>query len=100
MVVNLFDGGERDTVTLSLDDGPPAQMRYVVRTDPYVEAAYRRFADTDQAYVPPAPSAHIWEYDLPEDLAPGLHTVVVETEDEFGQRQRGVLSFEVTSAAR
>lgn len=100
VVVNLFDGGERDTVTLSLDDGPPAQMRYVVRTDPFVEAAYRRFADTDQAYVPPAPSAHIWEYDLPEDLAPGLHTVVVETEDEFGQRQRGVLSFEVTSAAR
>ena len=100
VVVNLFDGGERDTVRLSLDGAPPTPMRYVVRTDPFMERAHRRFADTEEAFVPPAPSAHIWEFDLPEGLAPGIHSVVVETEDEFGQRQRGVLSFEVTGLAR
>ena len=96
VVVNLFDGGERDTVSLSLDGGRLTPMRYVVRTDPFMERAYRRFAQTGDAFPTPAASAHIWEYDLPEGLAPGIHSVVVESEDEFGQRQRGVLSFEVT----
>ena len=100
VVVNLFDGGERDIVRLSLDGGARTPMRYVVRTDPFMEASFRRFADTEEAFVRPATSAHIWEFDLPDDLASGIHSVVVESEDEFGQEQRGVLSFEVTAVAR
>ena len=100
MVVNLFDGGERDRVSLSLDGGRLMPMRYVVRPDPFMERAYRRLADTQAAFPPPAVSSHIWEFDLPENLEPGIHSVVVETEDEFEQHQRGVLSFEVTGAAR
>ncbi len=99
VVVNLFDGGERDRVSLSLDGGLPVLMRYVVRTDPFVERAYRRFADTPDAFPRPAMSAHIWEFDFPESPEPGIHSVVVETEDEFGQRQRGAFSFEVTVGA-
>ena len=57
-------------------------------------------ADTPQAFPRPTVSAHIWEYDLPEGLAPGLHSVVVESVDEFGQERRGVLSFEVTGTDR
>ena len=100
VVVNLFDGGERDRVSLSLDGGLPILMRYVVRTDPFIERTYRRFVDTPDAFPRPAASAHIWEFDLPEDLEPGIHSVVVEREDEFGQRQRGVFSFEITAVAR
>jgi hypothetical protein len=100
VVVNLFDGGERDRVSLSLDGGSPMPMQYVIRRDPYVERAYRRLADTEEAFPPPQASAHIWELDLPADLPPGLHSVVVETEDEFGQRRRGVLTFEVTGTGR
>ena len=100
MVVNLFDGGERDRVRISLDGGPLVPMRYVIRTDPLVERAYAQLAGTPDAYPRPALSAHIWEYDLPNDVAPGLHAVVVESEDEFGQRQRGTLSFEVLDTAR
>ena len=100
VVVNLFDGGERDRVGLSLDGGPLMPMRYVVRTDPFMERAYRQLADTPDAFPRPAASSHIWEFDLPEDLEPGIHSVVVESEDEFEQHQRGVLSFEVTETAR
>ena len=100
MVVNLFDGGERDRVRISLDGGPAMPMRYVVRTDPFVEKAYRQLADTPDAFPVPGASAHIWEFDLPENLEPGIHSVVVESEDEFEQQQRGVLSFEVTAVAR
>ena len=100
VVVNLFDGGERDDVGLSLDGGPFTPMRYVVRTDPFMENAYRRLAGTQDAFPAPAISAHMWEFDLPEGFEPGIHSVVIESLDEFGQRQRGVLSFEVTEAAR
>ena len=75
-------------------------MRYVVRTDPFVERAYTQLADTPEAFPRPAVSAHIWEFDLPEGLEAGLHSVVVESEDEFGQRHRGVLSFEIMGVAR
>ncbi|MDH3207560.1 MAG: calcineurin-like phosphoesterase C-terminal domain-containing protein, partial [Gemmatimonadota bacterium] len=100
VVVNLFDGGERDRVRLSLDGGPLMPMRYVVRTDPFVERAYALLADTPEAFPGPAVSAHIWEFDLPDDVEAGLHSLVVESEDEFGQRHRGVLSFEVMGAGR
>lgn len=100
VVVNLFDGGERDTVRISLNGGPSTTMRYVVRTDPFIERAFERFTGTDDAFVSPAPSSHIWEFDLPASLAPGLHHVIVETEDEFGQEHRGVLSFELLEEAR
>ena len=100
VVVNLFDGGERDRVGLSLDGGPLTPMRYVVRTDPFMEKAYKQLADTPDAFPRPTRSAHIWEFDLPENLEPGIHSVVVESEDEFGQHQRGVLSFEVTEVTR
>ena len=100
VVVNLFDGGERDRVRLSLDGGRLVPMRYVVRTDPFMERAYSRLAGTQDAFPVAAVSSHIWEFDLPENLAPGIHSVVVESVDEFGQPQRGVLSFEVTRAVR
>jgi hypothetical protein len=98
VVVNLFDGGPRDRVRLSLDGAPFIPMRYILRTDPFMERAYRKLAGTPDALPSPAVSAHIWEFDLPEDLELGLHSVVVESEDEFGQRHRGVLSFEVTES--
>ena len=86
VVVNLFDGGERDRVSLSLDGGPLTPMRYVVRTDPFVDKAYSQLVGTPDAFPAPAASSHIWEFDLPEDLEPGLHSVVVESEDEFEQQ--------------
>ena len=36
VVVNLFDGGPRDQVRMSLDGGPLMPMHHVLRSDPYV----------------------------------------------------------------
>jgi hypothetical protein len=96
VVVNLFDGGARDRVRMSLDGGSLTPMRYVLRTDPWLTRARQQLADGERPFPSAVVSAHIWELALPDDLGPGLHHVVVESEDEFGQRQRGVLSFEVT----
>jgi hypothetical protein len=95
VVVNLFDGGERDKITIALDAGNPVSMQYVVRTDPFMEKIVRQYADTDSAFTSAVGSAHIWEYELPTNLIPGLHNIVVESEDEFGQQQRGVFTFEL-----
>jgi hypothetical protein len=79
---------------MSVDGGPAADMRYVVRTDPFAVEARERLGETAD-FVEPTASAHIWELELPDSLAPGIHSVVVETVDEFGQPQRGVLTFEI-----
>jgi hypothetical protein len=95
LVVNLFDGGVRDTVWASIDGGPRQAMTYTVRTDPYVERLHRTYADTDSAYGSARRSSHIWELPLPANLEPGLHHVLVTSLDEFGQQQRGNFSFEL-----
>ncbi|MFT7208153.1 MAG: hypothetical protein ACI9JU_002922 [Pseudohongiellaceae bacterium] len=95
VVVNLFDGGVRDSVWASIDGGETHTMTYVVRTDPFVERLDSIYQDTDSEYSPAARSAHIWEMDFPDGLGEGLHTVRIRTEDEFGQRREGAMTFEI-----
>lgn len=95
LAVNLFDGGIRDKVWVSLDGGEPIAMQYTVRTDPFVEQAHERFAGTDDEFGSARRSAHIWQWRLPEGLAAGLHAITVTSEDEFGQQHRGTFSFEL-----
>lgn len=94
LVVNLFDGGERDKVEISIDSQPYERMQNVLRTDPYLERQYAKYRGTPDAFARPEPSSHIWEHAL-GDLQPGLHTVRVRARDEFGQRSEDTFSFEV-----
>lgn len=96
LVVNLFDGGKRDRVELSLDGGAFTALTRELRKDPFMERQYARYQGTENAFSEPVPSSHIWVYDLPS-LEPGLHTVRVRTKDEFGQRRSSAFSFEVVS---
>ena len=95
LVVNLFDGGIRDSVRASIDGNEENDMIYKVRTDPYVEALYKEFRNTDDAYPAPDRSSHLWELVMPENLSAGLHHIVVRSIDEFGQSQRGAFTFEI-----
>jgi hypothetical protein len=93
-VVNLYDGGERDKITASLDGAPPSPMKNVLRTDPYMEHMYKLYENTPDKVAKPQPSSHIWEFDLPL-LAPGAHSLVFDAVDEFGQKSRQTFTFEV-----
>lgn len=95
IVVNLFDGGVRDSVWASIDGGEAQTMTYAVRTDPFVARLDSRYQDTDSEYRPATRSAHIWEINLPGDLDEGLHTIEIQSEDEFGQQREGVMTFEI-----
>lgn len=95
-VVNLFDGGERDLVEMSINGGKYVAMTNVLRTDPFLVRLRARFAGTEDALANPQPSSHIWEYDLPQ-LEPGLHVLSVRAVDEFGQKSSGNFSFDVSA---
>lgn len=95
-IVNLFDGGERDLVEISIDGGEYVTMTNVLRTDPFLVRLRARFAGTENALSSPQPSSHIWEYTLPT-LEAGLHVLRVRAEDEFGQKSKSSFSFEVSA---
>tara|TARA_B100000029_G_scaffold161733_1_gene157752 strand:+ start:1105 stop:2790 length:1686 start_codon:yes stop_codon:yes gene_type:complete len=95
LVVNLFDGGIRDSVRASINGNEEILMAYRVRTDPFIETLYEEFRGTDDAYPTPDRSSHIWEVAIPENLSTGLHHIVVRSTDEFGQSQRGTFTFEL-----
>ncbi|MFY0653394.1 MAG: calcineurin-like phosphoesterase C-terminal domain-containing protein [Cyclobacteriaceae bacterium] len=94
VVVNFFDGGERDKVTISLDGKKPVLMQYVERTDPFIARQYRKYEGTEDAFRPPAVSSHIWQFELPK-LQPGIHSVLVKAKDEFGFEDEEALTFEI-----
>lgn len=72
VVVNLFDGGARDSVWLSLNKGVRTALTYTVRTDPFVERLHLQLQNTDYAIGSPTRSSHIWELALPENLTPAV----------------------------
>lgn len=94
VVVNLFDGGERDLVEVSVDGCDYTSMSNVLRTDPFMERINARYAGTDDSFSSPVPSSHIFEWVLPK-LEPGLHVIRVTAKDEFGQKSKGTFTFEI-----
>lgn len=96
IVVNLFDGGARDSVWASIDKGERVAMRYTVRSDPFIENL-ARYENTENAYSGVSRSAHIWEINLPAGLNSGLHSIQVDSMDEFGQRRNGAMTFEIVT---
>ena len=96
LVVNLFDGGPRSTVTMRIGPaGPFVPMRRTVRRDPHVDEVYARNAATKKPWVRSAASTHIWQAGLPGDLAPGTHRVEVQARDEFGRLHAASMILEV-----
>ncbi len=97
VVVNFFDGGERDEVMISLDANAPVAMEYVERTDPYYERLFQKYEGTPDQYRSPAVSSHIWQFLLPK-LEPGLHAVRIIAKDEFGFEDEEIMTFEVVES--
>jgi hypothetical protein len=95
VVANVFDGGVRNVVEMSLDGGPYLPMTYVVRNDPYMETVYARYQGTEDSYVRPEPSSHLWELPLPEGLPIGTHTARVRSKDMYGRETNSTLVFKL-----
>lgn len=95
LVVNLFDGGPKSTVSFSIDGTASVAMR----NEPFVDFMYmdliRRYPE-EWMLANAIPTSHIWVARLPEDLAAGAHTIAVTAVDEYGNTHRESKILEVT----
>jgi hypothetical protein len=97
--VNLFDGGPRSSVTLSVGGKPPVPMRRVSRVDPTTGELLRRNAATVKPWTQAVPSSHLFVADLPDDLVPGTYTVTAKATDEFGRTHHAHRVLEVLGSS-
>jgi len=96
LVVNVFDGGPRTTLTVRIGDRAPEPLVRTRRLDPFVTELYARYPETKKSWVQATPSTHIWTARLPDDLAPGAHRVTIDGTDEYGRSIRSCAVLEVT----
>jgi hypothetical protein len=96
LIANVFDGGDRTKVTMTIGGLGLVPMARDARPDPFVEEVFARNEATKKAWVNADKSSHIWSARLPADLAPGAYRVVVEAVDEYGRTLTGRLALEVT----
>ena len=101
VVANVWAGSERSKVRMRIDEGEWLTMTRDARPDPYYQMAVLAESMTSNPQSRPMPepgnSSHIWVGSLPSGLDPGGHIVEVESTDMFGQVDRGVRIFRITS---
>jgi hypothetical protein len=97
LVVNLFDGGPRSKVEVSIGGRPYQALAKIDRLDPFVVEVYARNADSKKPWVDATKSNHIWQAALPADLKPGTHRVAIRGRDEYGRIHMAAMVLEVTA---
>ncbi len=96
LIANVFDGGDKTKVTMTIGDRAPVPMTRRARPDPFVEEVFARNEATKKSWVKAEVSSHIWTARLPGDLEPGAYRVIVEAINEYGGTVTGRLALEVT----
>ena len=96
LVANVFDGGPKTKVNLSIGDRAPIAMTPHPMPDPFVEDLFARNEAVKKSWVKAETCSHIWVARLPHDLEPGAHRVIVEAVTEYGDKVFGRLALEVT----
>ncbi|WP_109472041.1 calcineurin-like phosphoesterase C-terminal domain-containing protein [Ornithinimicrobium cavernae] len=97
--VNVFDGGARNVVEMSVDGRPFTTMTHLEpTTDDYLTALHEKYAGTpDDPGTPEWNSSHLWSAALPGDLAPGTHEVTVRSTSAWGQVSERTSEFTIRS---
>jgi hypothetical protein len=85
LVVNLFDGGPRSKVEVSVSGSPYQPLTKVERLDPFVVEVYERNRESKKPWVEAGKCSHICQGVLPSALATGTHRVTVRATDEYGR---------------
>jgi hypothetical protein len=96
IVANVFDGGPKTTVAMTIGDRAAIPMTRVAIPDPFVEEVFSRNDATRKPWVKAELSSHIWTARLPADLPAGTWRVVVDAVTEYGDAVGGRLALEVT----
>lgn len=95
IVVNVFNGSEKSVVQFLLDNGEWETMKLESIEDPIFELSYSFSDEGTPSWIKPRPASHIWTAPLPADLNSGVHKIVVNTVDQYGQKFSAFRLFEV-----
>ncbi len=85
VIVNVFDGGPKTKVEMTIGSAAPVTMAREARPDPLANELFTRNEETKKPWVKAEISSHIWTARLPVDLKPGAHTLSVTVQDEYGR---------------
>ena len=100
VLVNLFDGGPKSSVSYRIGDGEYRPMQRVLREDPYIVEQYQRYEDVKKSWVQPVKSTHMFSADLDESIGEGTHTLTVRAIDEFGRVHHGHTVLEIVGGMK
>ena len=96
IAVNVYNGSEKSTVEMSIDNGDWVSLKKSMAVDPY----YAALAKRDEALQPkpakPKNSHHLWMGKLPARMTPGAHLIRVKTTDMHGRTYHAHRSVRVT----
>jgi len=95
IVVNLFDGGEKSTVSAKINENEYYHLDHVLRNDTFTYNSYQNVESFISGRK--IDSTHIWSGSLNAKIKPGIHTITVKATDEYGREHIGRKIFEVTS---
>jgi C terminal of Calcineurin-like phosphoesterase/N terminal of Calcineurin-like phosphoesterase len=85
VIVNVFDGGPKTKVYLTIGKAAPIAMTRDARPDPLAQEVYARNEATKKPWVKAENSSHIWTARLPSNLEPGSQPLTVAVLDEYGR---------------
>ena len=91
LAVNVFNGGPRTQVQVTIDGGEPLELTRTEIIDPYMERTLQRDKEHWKHWVELTPSTHLWVGDVPRDLTAGDHILVVRA-SEPGRDDQGLQS--------
>jgi hypothetical protein len=98
ILVNFYDGGPRSSVRFTIGGTAGwTPMQRAERLDPFVQDVYARNRAVTKPWVNPGKSSHIWQANLPADLAPGTYGIRAQGVDEYGRKHESMLVLEVTA---
>jgi hypothetical protein len=95
IVANFFNGNDLSNVQYLIDNNLPLLMSRKRMKDPFAE---RNFAEHKEIYYnweSVGISNHIWTSKLPVDLKAGMHKIIVQGTDEYGNEYRQTAIFKV-----
>jgi hypothetical protein len=99
LVVNVFDGGPRTSVTYEIDrqGSAPIPMLHTAVRDPVVAELFARDPAMQKPWVEAVISSHVWKAPLPANLDVGAHRLTVRARDEYGRELVAHMVLEVTA---
>jgi hypothetical protein len=95
VIVNFFNGNERSAVMCEVDNNKPVRMKMTTMTDPFARQLLLDYPDLYDEWIGCSPTRHIWVADMPTGLAPGVHKIVVNATDEYGNNYKEAALFEI-----